>query len=645
MRSVGIVLLCVAARLAAQTPPAATGSGESETKPPPVKTTITVVENVSTETPANVTVVGAAAIQDTAGTNLDDRLRDVPGFTLFKRSSSVVAHPTTQGVSLRGLGSSGASRTLVLWDGVPVNDPFGGWVYWTQFVPDEIQEVEISRGAATSVFGDRAMSGAIGIFSQPPQHLHLLGDYESGNRDTQDVSTGFADLWPRVAVSVNARGFTTDGYYIVPERIRGAVDRMANVRFATGDVHVDHFTSAGNLFFRVDMLAEERGNGTEMTHNSTGLGMASLHYVKEFGSNSLSLTGYGTEEGFHSTFSTVLNNRNTERLTYTQSVPSQAEGGAGIWQRHQDRWNFLAGADVARVHGIDTDHLLPAGQRVGGGSQLQNGVFGQVDGTLGPVHLYAGARGSFTGQGTQHTDFLSPSAGAAYGWHRWRLRGSVYRAFRAPTLNELYRSFSVGNTFTESNPNLVPETMTGGEVGADWTGESSTFRVTAYRNSLDNLITNVTLSSTPSQIVRQRANTAAAVSRGVETEFRQRFRSFSAELSYLYVDSRYSTGYRISQVPKHQGSAGVVYQHGGTVISLDVRAFDYQFDDDLNQFRLPGYASLQFVGRQRITGNLSAEAALENALDRTYYTAFTPTPNIGEPRLWRVGLKWEGKLR
>ena len=76
--------------------------------------------------------MNSTALQEVAGTDLDDRLRDIPGFSLFKRSSSVVANPTTQGVSLRGIGSSGASRTLMLWDGVPANDPFGGWVYWSQ---------------------------------------------------------------------------------------------------------------------------------------------------------------------------------------------------------------------------------------------------------------------------------------------------------------------------------------------------------------------------------------------------------------------------------------------------------------------------------------------------------------------------------
>jgi outer membrane receptor protein involved in Fe transport len=241
-------------------------------KPEPVKTSITVVDKIATETPANVTVMDATSLEKSPGTNLDDRLRDVPGFSLFRRSSSLVANPTTQGISLRGIGSSGASRTLVLWDSIPANDPFGGWVYWTGFVPDDIERVEISRGAATSVFGDRAMSGAIGIFSRPAEKLHVLGEYETGNQRTHDLSAGFSDLWGREAVSGSARAFTSDGYYIVPANIRGRADTQANVRFVTGGVRLDHYTSIGDFFFKTSVLAEERQNGTAVTHNSRGWG-------------------------------------------------------------------------------------------------------------------------------------------------------------------------------------------------------------------------------------------------------------------------------------------------------------------------------------------------------------------------------------
>jgi outer membrane receptor protein involved in Fe transport len=115
-------------------------------------------------------------------------------------------------------------------------------------------------------------------------------------------------------------------------------------------------------------------------------------------------------------------------------------------------------------------------------------------------------------------------------------------------------------------------------------------------------------------------------------------------LKYLYVESRYVTGFRVAQIPKHQGTAQVTYMHGGTFASVGLRSYTYQFDDDLNAFKLPGYASAQLVGRQHLIRSLSAELTLENALNKQFYTAFTPTQNIGAPRLWRVGVRWDGRL-
>ena len=406
--------------------------------------------------------------------------------------------------------------------------------------------------------------------------------------------------------------------------------------------HLDHYTTQGDLFFKADVLAEDRKNGTTLTHNSTSLGTASLRYEREWRDDSISILGFHTREGFHSSFTAVNARRNTETLTYLQTVPSEAVGGAALWQHHRKTWNLLGGADVNRVEGTATDHLVPTGLRVGGGTQLQHGVFGQADAAVGPARFFAGLRHTFAGGGNR---FLSPSAGLVLGRKQVRLRGSVYRAFRAATLNELYREFRVGNTDTLANPNLRPETVFGGEAGADWSSENSSLRVTAFRNSLDRLITNVTLSSAPNLIVRQRANAAAAVSRGFESELRQRHKDFTGELLYLFVESRYVTGFRVAQIPKHQGSARLSYLHRGTMASLGVRTYAYQFDDDLNAFRLGGYTTVHMMLRQRLVKSFSAEAALDNALDRTFYAAFTPTPNIGAPRLWRLGLRWDGRVR
>lgn len=607
-----------------------------------MKSSVTVVEKIVAEVPASLEILDAPAISQIPGLNLDDRLRSVPGFSLFRRSSSQVAHPTTQGISLRGIGSSGASRTLVLWDGFPVNDPFGGWVYWTRFDPEELQRIEISRGASTSVFGDRALGGAIGLFTREPEPWRLHGAYEFGNRNTHNVSVGGSQLWRRFAASMDARAYTTNGYFIVPENRRGSVDREAAVRFVGGDTRLDYLGTKDRMFVKLDILAEERANGSPLQINSTSLGTIGANYHREQGSEGISVLGWHTREEFRSGFSAIAADRNSERLTYNQSVPAKAVGASGIWRRTRNGWSSLIGADVLRVEGTSTDSLFPTGKRIGGGTQRQNGVFLQGDAKAGPLRFFVGAREQFSDSfGT----FFSPSAGVTAGKGIVRWRGSVYRAFRAPTLNELYREFRVGNTITQANSLLRPETMFGAETGFDLTTAATRASVTFYRNSLDDLITNVTLLSSPAQIIRQRRNAAAALARGMEVDLRQRWRNWRGEASYLFADSRFATGERIPQVPRHQGSLQVVYQREKSFVAAGVRSSAAQFEDERNQFLLPGYAVAHISFRQTVARGLSAYAGFENLLNREYLVGFSPTPLIGAPRLWRIGLRWDGRLR
>ncbi len=603
--------------------------------PDPIKTTITVNERISAEAPAAVTTLDATQLKATPGVNLDDRLRQVPGFSLFRRSSSLVANPTTQGISLRGLGSTGASRSLVLWDGVPMNDPFGGWIYWTRFAPEQIDRVEIERGASTSLFGDRAMAGALSIVSREVDRFHANASYSAGNATTHELAAGLSALLSRAAVSGQVRAFSTGGYFIVPAAVRGPIDTHAGVDFVAGNARVDLLGAAHRLFLKLDILAEDRANGTTLTGNSTSLGTLSGTWTWQRARDGFSATAFHTREDFHASFSSTGAGRRIETLAYLQQVPSQASGGAAFWSHSERRLHFIAGADVERDQGTSTDRLSPAGLRVGGGNRLEHGVFAQVDFKAGPAQLFAGVRHTFTGPDT----FLSPSAGVVAGRGRWRGRGSVYRSFRAPTLNELYREFRAGNTITRANPALRPETLNGGEIGADYSGENTRIGVTAFRNSLDDLITNVTL-STGSTITRQRQNAAAATAQGVEADFKQRWRDFRVELSYLLADSRYAAGLRIPQVPKHQGSAQVTYSKRGTTASFGVRTYALQFDDDLNQFRLPGFATLQFWLGQRLRRGFDVAFAMENAANREFLTVFSPTPGTGAPRLFRASLRW-----
>src|SRR5512144_175891 len=146
----------------------------------PVVVTATRTEQPVGEAPASVTVLSRDDIRQGAGQSLDDLLRQVPGFSLFRRSSSLVSHPTTQGVSLRGIGPSGASRALVLYDGVPINDPFGGWVQWLRIPPLGIEQIEVMRGGGSALWGNGALGGVLHVLSRRPTENSLTFDANIG---------------------------------------------------------------------------------------------------------------------------------------------------------------------------------------------------------------------------------------------------------------------------------------------------------------------------------------------------------------------------------------------------------------------------------------------------------------------------------
>lgn len=102
-------------------------------------------------------------------------MRQVPGFSTYRRSGSLFANPSSQGVSLRGVGASATSRSILLIDGISVNDPFGGWVYWARVPREGIESLEVSNGAASDLYGGGALGGVLNIRTlMPARHTPPL---------------------------------------------------------------------------------------------------------------------------------------------------------------------------------------------------------------------------------------------------------------------------------------------------------------------------------------------------------------------------------------------------------------------------------------------------------------------------------------
>jgi outer membrane receptor protein involved in Fe transport len=237
---------------------------------------------------------------------------------------------------------------------------------------------------------------------------------------------------------------------------------------------------------------------------------------------------------------------------------------------------------------------------------------------------------------------------------------SGYRAFRAPTLNELYRGFRVGNVITTANPNLRAERLTGGEAGINLAAFNQRLNARGifFWSETARAIGNVTVAfiipfpptSPPSQvIVRERQNIARTRSRGIEIEADARI-SETIEISggYQFVDatvlkfpSTFSLeGLLIPQTARHQFTFQARYSNPSIItVAFQGRAIGSQFDDDQNLFKLNRYFTLDALVARRITRSLEAFAAFENLFNERYDIGRTPLRTVGPPFLARIGIR------
>lgn len=591
--------------------------------------TITVTAHPTSlaDTPESVAIVTPEALAASASPSVDDTLRQVPGFALFRRTGSRAANPTSQGVSLRGIGASGASRAVVIDDGIPLNDPFGGWVYWGRVPQAALERVEVLRGGASDLYGSGAVGGVIAFVRRSGGGVHV--DASAGSESTRTTSLFAGGTRGDWSGSVAADLFDTDGYVLVDPSQRGAVD----IEAASRHTAIDATLRRGGAFLRGSSYDESRQNGTPLQINDTH-----LHQLAAGFSGALvDLRAYALQQRYHQTFSAIAADRNSERLTVDQRVPSRATGAS---VRLLPR-SFILGADFRSVSGASNE---------------QSATLSRVEGRQRAVALHAAdfiVLDRFTLNAAIRYDSWRNHDAARNGVpladrsdSAWSPRltamfeatptlsfaASAYRAFRAPVLNELYRNFRVGNVLTLANESLGAERLTGFEVGARTHG----LRLTLFSMDLDDTIANVTVTTTPSLITRQRRNLGSSRSRGAEVEWSGTIRALRVTAGYLFADATLSTGARTPQVPRHQATMQLA--RGGS--GLQLRWMGRQFDDDLNQFALRGAFVADLFTARRVAANLDVTLAVENLLDRRVEAGATPVTTLGQPRALRIGLRY-----
>lgn len=649
-----------------------------EPKPPCLSEQVTVTAARADarvgDTPASVAVLPRPALEVTAAPTIDDALRQVVGFGLFRRTGSLTANPTVQGVSLRGLGASGASRSLVLLDGLPLNDPFGGWVYWGRVPRLAVERLEVLRGGSSDLYGSGALGGVAQIVTRPP------GDDRGLEAEASVGGSGFLNgLLTSHASSerwggrFSAQALHTDGHLAVDPADRGAVDRPVASWNAALDATVERrLDGDGRVFLRGMYYDEARENGTPTQKNATWIGLVAAGYDRGAWSWRL----WGSTQELEQSFSTVSDDRETERLVREQQVPADAVGASGQWTRSiGSRHLLVAGLEGRLVQGTTHETGYFGGrvtsQLEAGGEQLSGAVFLEDRVQIHPRWLLtAAARFDAWSQRDGHSRLtrpsqpdaptesaspdrsetaLSPRLGLLFrASDTLSFSGAGYGAFRGPTLNELYRGFRVGSIVTQANPALTAERLWGGEVGALLTRGPVALRLTAFDAEVRDAVANVTLEVEDGLVTRQRQNLGRARSKGLEVEGEVRLGSNGALVAgYTLIDSRVKSfpadpsleGRRLPHIPPHQAVLQARYDSDWRV-GVQARWVGEAYEDDRNSLVLDSAFIFDALVARRVGGGIELFIAAENLFDAAVVVGRTPVRKLGAPRTIRGGIRF-----
>ncbi len=632
------------------------------------------------ESPASTRLLSKRALNETASVTLDGKLRQLPGVELFRRSSSLVANPTSQGISLRGLGSTAASRTLVSEDNVPLNDPIGGWIHWEEFPELSIRDVEVVRGGASDLYGSSAIGGVINILPvEPSSNRFELRSSYGGESTFADAALATAKRGPWGILGAGGL-IGTDGFIETAPAERGPVDDAANVHSHNALVMAQHDRGSLQLFARASGFDESRHNGTPYQMNATRLVRYELGGDwQNAQSEAMTLRLYGSTEGYRQTFSNVYNSptasdpdcfqRCGETPTKLTRTSDNELGGALRWSRpFSGGLLLITGLDAHDVRVWDREQSYVGNDLLTNlrDHQRDSAVWAELmwihnDWTVtGSSRFdwfqnYDGRQLQWTGatwiasasQPSQRDERLfDPRLGISRRlWKDWAISASGFRAFRAPTPSELYRATEVGNELTEPNGDLLSERATGWESGITTVRHWGSIRASYFLTQVNRPISAFTINPNSSPILLVRENLGQIESRGVSADFELALRPWLAiNGGYQYahaVVSRGSEDYGnwIPEVPRNMGNLNLrAYKPSLGVFSLQGRLSGRMYDDDANHYLLGGFYRLDAYASHQLGSRFGVFAAGENLTDENIEVSKTPYITLGQPRVARIGI-------
>ena len=667
------LLLCSAAVFsAAQSVPAFAEAGDT----PLIIVTGKGLEQTSGNPAYGSVEIDSDRLTTDASGRIENILGDVAGFQQFRRSDSRSSNPSAQGATLRALGGNASSRTLVLLDGVPQADPFFGYIPFSAITPERLSSVRITRGGGNGAFGAGAVAGTIELNSATRDDLpRFAASALYGSNDATELATGLAADLGGGFVSVSGRWDRGEGFYTTPRASRLPTDVRAGYEsWSTGLRAVAPLSPTLELQMRGLVFRDDRTLRFAGADSSSDGQDASMRLVSR-GRWQVDALAYLQARNFTNVVISATSLRKTldQRNTPSTGIGGKIELRPPVGGNHQLR----IGADMRLADGQLFEDAYSAvsglvtARRNAGGRTSTLGAFLEDDWMIGKLVVTGGVRadrwtitdGFFVERAANGTATRDQKFASRDGWQSsarvgaivnaseaLSFRSAAYTGFRLPTLNELYRPFTVFPVVTRANEALKLEHLKGIEAGFDLHPAAGVhFGFTAFYNRLNNAIANVTIGTN----LRQRNNVDAIVAKGIELTGNARLGDFALSGSYAYSQSTVRAsgvaaalnGLTPAQSPRHAANATIRWEQGsGPILSATVRYIGAQFEDDLQVNRLPGALTVDGFAQILVFNGLSLVGRVENIFDEAVVTRQVGSSiDLGAPRTFWIGLRFTGK--
>lgn len=618
--------------------------------------TATRTERRLQDVPASVTVISAGDIEKSVAQSADELLQDLAGIDV-KHSMGALSIGTSNQVTMRGMGGLSEARTLLLIDGVAANEIYNGAVEWNQIPVEDIQRIEVVRGATSALYGSNAMGGVINIITKrPTEAMTTTVKVGYGDLGTKSAGASLSGSSGRLGYYLSGHLQESDGYQPLPD------DKLKATSIDKGQ---ERSNFRGRLSYALSPTSsvsltarryDAETTGTYDIPDYTPFDQETTSFTADYenrlgGGRTFSATVYNKTEdslydgadwrgGYTSVEKTSANEQDNIGGTLQYTTPFFNDGGAdhvltggidlrqGEFDRHDD---YISGRDI-----------LVSGTQRYAGLFLQDEVFLTED-----LVLNAGGRYDYwknydgsnldtadspvaTEYESKTHDSFSPKLGATYHVSpRTTLRGSVGKAFRAPSLYDLYRTYITTYSVYASNPDLDPEKVLSYEVGVEHRiTPAASIAVTLYRSDAEDYIATITPDPENDPYYHEKANVGEVEIYGAETEFRYRITpawSMAANFTYNrttiqeYGPDPSLEGNFLPDTPTRKANLSVTYSDPEWFTAkATARHIGQRYDNDSNSAEHDAYTLVDLHLSKEFGGHYRFALNVDDLFDETF---------------------------